>query len=214
MASQSVTDPAPGPKGHVRRRDARTVTLLIVGRIIGDQADGLCRIRNISAGGLMAEVFAQFAVGEPVRIELRNGQVVQGAVRWTKDDTLGVEFEEPVADLKQLLAEPRPVRRKPGVPLVRAPRLPTDCSADIQLDGRHYLGAVTDLSQGGARLVTSAPLERDRLLTLAIAGLPHLRAAVRWVNEEESGVAFLDPIAFATLARWLDDPTLRLNRRS
>jgi hypothetical protein len=36
---------------------------------------------------------------------------------------------------------------------------------------------------------------------------------VRWAKDGEAGLSFLTPLAFATLARWLDDPSLRYNRR-
>jgi len=211
MATQSVPVErgAPGRK----RRDSRTLTLLLVGRIVGEHTDGLCRIRNISASGLMTEVCGRFSIDESVRIELRNGQSVAGCVRWVEDGKLGVEFDERIADVQQLLAEPRVTVREDGVPIVRPPRLPTDCSADIQLDGLHHRAAVVDLSQGGARLITSAPLEPEALLTLTIAGLPPVRAAVRWVGGEEAGLTLLTPFAFTTLAQWLNDPALRYNRR-
>lgn len=205
----SPSAPQPGQE----RRDARTLTLLLVGRIVGERTDGLCRVRNISAGGLMAEVFTRFETGDTARIELRNGQSVAGTVRWTKDGGLGLQFEERVDDLGEVLAEPRPLSRRAGLQQVRAPRLLTDCSADIQLDGHHHHAAVTNLSQCGARLATAAAVEPDTLLTLTIAGLPAVSAAVRWVRDGEAGLSFLTPLAFATLARWLDDPALRYNRR-
>ena len=96
MASKSVIGPPAPASGSSRRRDPRSLTLLIVGRITGGNADGLCRIRNISTGGLMAEVCASFAADEAVRIELRNGQVIAGQVRWTRDGALGVQFDTPV----------------------------------------------------------------------------------------------------------------------
>jgi len=214
ILSQPGALPIPSASDRAMQpRDARTLTLLLVGRITGERSDGLCRIRNISTGGLMAEVCAAFAVDEAVRIEFRNGQIVTGSVRWTKAGALGIQFDRPVDDIRQLLSEPKPTGRQAGVRLVRSPRLPTDCSADILLDGRHHRGAITDVSQSGARLVTTAPLERDRLLTLAVAGLPHLRAVVRWIGQDGAGLTFLEPLAFTTLARWLDDPALRYNRR-
>ncbi len=202
------------PASQRERRDPRTLTLLLVGRIIGERTDGLCRIRNISPGGLMAEVFARFEVGDEVRIELRNGQMLAGTVRWTRDGGLGLEFAERVKDIRELLSEPRLGTRQTSGSQIRAPRLPTDCSADVLFDGRHHLGAVANLSQCGARLVTATPLEPDQVLTLAIAGLPPVQAAVRWAKEGEAGLSFLTPLAFATLARWLDDPALRYNRRA
>lgn len=204
---------APAPQPALPPRDARALTLLLVGRIIGTHGDGLCRIRNISASGLMAEVCASFAIGEMVGIELRNGWMLAGEVRWTKAGTIGLRFERPITDIKRFLAEQRSGLRKPDGRISRSPRLPTDCSADVQIDGLHYHGAVTDLSQHGARLVTSAPLVRDGLMALTMAGLPQLRGVARWLAEDGAGITFLDPLAFAMLAEWLDDPALRYNRK-
>jgi len=196
------------------RRDARTLTLLLVGRISGERSDGLCRIRNISPGGLMAEVFAAFEVGETVHVELRNGQSLAGTVRWTRDGGLGIEFIERVEDIGQLLSEQRSTGAPTKGPKLRAPRLPTDCSADIQVDGRHHLAAVANVSQCGACIATTMSLEPNQLLTLTIAGLPVVQAGVRWVKDGEVGLCFTTPLAFATLAVWLEDSALRYNRRA
>lgn len=215
MAARSSIDiSATATRGGRKRRDQRTLTLLIVGRITGRRYDGLCRIRNISAGGLMAEICTSFDIGEPVRIELRNGQSANGVVRWMREDELGIQFEQPLADIRQFLAEPKPTAHHEDIPLIRSPRLPTDCSADILVDGHHHHAVVTDLSQGGARIASTASLASDGLLVLTIAGLPPLHAAVRWVGTEGAGVAFLDPLAFAPFAQWLGDPALRYNRRN
>jgi hypothetical protein len=194
-------------------RDARMLTVLLVGRVIRPRGDGLCRIRNISSGGLMAEVCAPFVVEERIEIELRNDRILEGAVRWIKPGQIGVRFDQPVTDLAQILSEQRSGQRKRGGPARRSPRLPTDCSADIQLDGHHFHGAATDVSQHGAKLVTNAPMRLDRQLRLTVAGLPPLRATVRWLTEDGAGVTFLDPIGFAVLGEWLEKPAFRYNRR-
>jgi hypothetical protein len=194
-------------------RDARMLTVLLVGRVIRPRGDGLCRIRNISAGGLMAEICAPFTVGEHVAIELRNDRILDGVVRWIRPGKIGVQFDQPLTDIAQILSEQRSGQRRRGGPARRSPRLLTDCSADIQMDGHHFHGAMIDLSQHGARLVTNAPMRRDRLLRLTVAGLPPLRATVRWLTEDGAGVTFLDPIAFTVLGEWLEKPELRYNRQ-
>jgi hypothetical protein len=202
----------PNYERELTPRDARMLTVLLVGRIIRPNGDGLCRIRNISAGGLMAEVCARFMVEERVTIELRNDRMLEGVVRWIKPGKIGVQFDQPLTDIAQILSEQRLGQRRRGGPARRSPRLPTDCSADIQLDGHHFHGAVTDVSQHGARLVTSAPVRIDRLLRLTVAGLPPLRGTVRWLTEDGAGITFLDPIAFTLLGEWLEKPELRYNR--
>lgn len=212
MAASSVIDPSPAHRAP-RAPEARPVTLLLVGRILGPHGDGLCRIRTVSAWGLTAEVRASFAIGEKVRIELRSGHALLGEISSAKPGMIDVRFDAPITDLKQFLAGQRSGQRRPGSQVTRSPRLPADCSADILVDGWHHHGVATDISQNGVRLVTTAPLSRDKLLSVAIAGLPPLRAVVRWCAEDGAGVAFLDPLAFAVLAEWAEDPALRYNRR-
>ncbi|RJF85717.1 PilZ domain-containing protein [Sphingomonas cavernae] len=191
----------------VAPRAPRTLTLLLVGRVIGDRRDALCRIRNLSEGGLRAEVRARFTLGESVRIEFRNSDAVTGVVRWTDRKAIGVQFDAPV-DVERLLAESTTVRRK-GAPAPRAPRLPTSCWADIRIDGHPQRASLLDLSQGGAKLRTRTPLEMGAILILSVPGLEPMRGVVRWVRGDNAGIAFLEPIAFAALAAWLDDPATR-----
>jgi hypothetical protein len=195
-------------------RDPRMLTVLLVGRLIGPRGDGLCRIRNISAGGLMAETCAPFTAGDAVRIELRGDHSFSGDVRWAESNRIGIRFDRPIPDIKELLTELRAtdrgsrIRQEP-----RSPQLPTDCRVDLRIDGRRYRGTMTDLSQHGARLAADAPLARDQLLTLTIAGLPPLQGVVRWLAEEGVDIAFIEPIGFSMLGAWFENAAQRYNRR-
>ncbi|WP_380874074.1 hypothetical protein ACFB49_45610 [Sphingomonas sp. DBB INV C78] len=189
-------------------RAPRTMTLLLIGRVTSDRFDALCCIRNLSEGGLKAEVRAKFTIGEAIRIEFRNGDVVTGAVRWTDRKSIGVQFDSPI-DVDRLLAESSTVRRPSNLPQPRSPRMPTNCRAEIRVTGKSHRVALTDLSQGGAKLETKVPLAKDDMLTLAVPGLEPMRAVVRWVRGEAVGIAFMQSIAFATLAEWLNDPKVR-----
>lgn len=211
----------PPPSGEIeasltaemRAREARTLTLLLVGRIIGPHGDGLCRVRNISNGGLMGEAAMALAIGEHVRIELRNGHGFAGQVRWCKNGRVGVRFNTPLHNIKHVLAEPSQTGRSNDVLATRSPRLDTNCSADLQVDGRHYSATLHNISQSGGRITANAPIRQGQLLTLNVAGLPHQQATVRWVVGEDIGLAFLNRLVFDVLAPWLDDPALRFNRR-
>lgn len=214
MGSPERSDLVPGDGSGMNARDARTFTLLLVGQITRrGGADGLCRVRNVSPGGLMAEVVMELAANDAVRIDLRNGQSRTGEVRWIKDGSFGMQFDEPIDDIPHFLADPDRPTDDTGIPIVRSPRLKTECSASLMLNGRPYPGIVTDLSQGGARITTTARPDRDQLLTVSIPGLPHLRAVVRWSDTPDLGVSFLDHLSFAALAHWLDDSELRFSRR-
>src|SRR5262245_21028899 len=79
-----------------RRQDARATTILLLGRLLSGRGDGLCRIRNVSRGGLMIEAFGNFVEGETVEVELKAGDRLAGTVRWAEPGRLGMAFAQTV----------------------------------------------------------------------------------------------------------------------
>ena len=51
------------------------------------------KVRNLSAGGMMAEAPISTARGERLTIKLRNLNVVKGTVAWVQGDRFGVSFD-------------------------------------------------------------------------------------------------------------------------
>ncbi len=58
--------------------------------------EGEVRIRNLSAGGLMAEAPVRVARGEKVEIALRNIGWISGSVVWVTEGRLGIAFDHPI----------------------------------------------------------------------------------------------------------------------
>ena len=54
------------------------------------------RIRNLSAGGLMAEAPVESTRGEPVEVKLRNLGWVFGSVAWATEHRFGIAFNAPI----------------------------------------------------------------------------------------------------------------------
>jgi len=54
------------------------------------------RIRNVSAGGLMADIPTDAPRGEPVEIKLRNIGWVSGHIAWATDGRVGIAFDRPI----------------------------------------------------------------------------------------------------------------------
>src|SRR5437763_312487 len=54
------------------------------------------RIRNLSAGGMMAECSEPIATGEQVVMELRGIGEVGGNVAWCHDGRIGISFDTPI----------------------------------------------------------------------------------------------------------------------
>ncbi len=61
---------------------------------MGDQ--GEVRIRNLSAGGLMAETPVRVTRGEPVEVNLRSIGWITGHVAWVTEGRIGIAFDHPI----------------------------------------------------------------------------------------------------------------------
>ena len=81
------------PRPEERRDDERLPsTLCIVKLSIGGGGEQLIRVRNMSAGGLMAEVGQTVHVGDDVTIEFNSSQI-PAKVIWTREGTAGFKFD-------------------------------------------------------------------------------------------------------------------------
>ncbi|MGN6691524.1 MAG: PilZ domain-containing protein [Sphingopyxis sp.] len=71
----------------------------------GQAAPMVVRVRNLSAGGMLAEApFRGVAQGAVVEIELRNVGFVPGRIVWVGEGKFGIAFDRPV--------DPQAVRRQ------------------------------------------------------------------------------------------------------
>ena len=61
-------------------------------RVEGDSAGHRVKVRNLSAGGMMAEGDVSVTRGARVTVELRNVSGVEGSVAWVQDNRFGVAF--------------------------------------------------------------------------------------------------------------------------
>jgi hypothetical protein len=188
----SVADSGPVPID--RRTGQRYMSVLQAGKIITSTMQELCLIRNISSGGMMAEVFAPLDDNEHVEIEFKAGKIVGGIVRWVVDGRAGVEFVEKI-DVHEVLAP------HGGAMAPRAPRLNIHGQAKIAIGEESETVQVIDISQGGVKVSISKMLERGADVVVEIDGLPVRASVVRWVEGGYAGISFnrtmpLDQVAF------------------
>lgn len=57
---------------------------------------GKARIRNLSATGMMADCERAVPANVRVHLDLRGIGLVQGVVAWSREDKIGVAFDEPI----------------------------------------------------------------------------------------------------------------------
>ncbi|WP_255247070.1 PilZ domain-containing protein [Sphingopyxis sp. GW247-27LB] len=70
----------------------------------GVEGPVMVRVRNLSAGGMLAEGGAKVSQGSAVEVELRNVGVVPGRIVWVGEGKFGIAFDRPV--------NPQAVRRQ------------------------------------------------------------------------------------------------------
>lgn len=79
-----------------RQVNRDSLFLLAQVRMAGQDGEWRVKVRNLSAGGMMAEGPAKVARGAHVQVELRNIGWVDGSVAWTQDDRFGIAFVEEI----------------------------------------------------------------------------------------------------------------------
>lgn len=199
----------PQNQRELTARAPRVTTILLIGKLAAGDRETLCRVRNISETGMMAEVYGSFVVNEPVEVTLKAGDTLAGTVRWNRAGRIGVAFDGKV-DVPELLAHA--AMRSGAEGIARGPRFTADCPVAMLVVGYRHPARLVDISQGGARVTVANTMPRDQLLGLSIPGLGEREAAVRWVGEGACGLVFLEPLSFADLAPWLLDLQARFGK--
>ena len=186
------------PRPLERREEERVPAMLRIGKLIdasGNQQ--LIKLKNMSAGGVMAIVNHVPAVGDEVHIEL-SSQKIPATVVWTRDDVVGFKFDQNV-DLGELLAG-----RKPRLGFrARPPRLEIACKASVKVGKVYYSVDVHDVSLGGMKV---EPIEEycvGKKVIVVIESLRPVKGEVRWFSDRKAGIVFEKPLDFDELAEWV-----------
>lgn len=191
----SLTTAVPRPSD--RRDDDRIMPMLRVAKLTGSRGEQLIRLRNVSAGGLMAEIGQQVPVGEAVSVEL-SSQEISGSVVWIREGLIGIKFDNNL-DLGELLAGRKP--RHGFRP--RPPRLQVGCKASIRIGKLYYTVDVHDISLGGMKV---EPIEEycvGKEVVVVIESFRPVKGEVRWYSDRKAGIVFHKPLDFDELAEWV-----------
>ena len=191
----SLTTAVPRPAEI--RSDDTAVPLLRVAKLIHSSGSQLIRVRNVSAGGLMAEIPNPPEVGEPVSLEL-SCQKIPSTIVWTREGMVGVKFDQSV-DLGELLAGRKP--RHGFRP--RPPRLEVACKASVRVGKTYYTVDVHDISLGGLKVEPIDEYCVGKTVQVIVESLRPIKGEVRWYSERKAGIVFQQPLDFDELAEWV-----------
>jgi PilZ domain len=87
-----IDNPASAKRGN----DRDSLLLKAILRFPASKNEGEVRIRNLSAGGLMAETPARVMRGEVVEVHLRSIGWITGHVVWITEGRIGIAFDHPI----------------------------------------------------------------------------------------------------------------------
>ena len=199
FGSSTVSLSSGTPRPPERRDVPRILSVLRIAKLTGPSGEELCRIRNISAGGIMAEVATPRQVGDRVTVEIASDQPIEGEVVWTRGLTIGIRFDACV-DVIEVLTS----RRTSDGRNARAPRLEIHCNARLRMGARYYNVQVCNVSQGGIKVEINDPYCSTGLpAVITITDLGTMEGVVRWCKEGHAGIQFNSAIPFEQLTQWL-----------
>lgn len=185
------------PRPPERRTDERLTPILRIAKMRSQAGEQLIRVRNVSAGGLMAEATHLPEVGDSVEVEL-SAQMIPSTVVWIREGMLGLKFDHNL-DLGELLAGRKP--RHGFRP--RPPRLEVNCKASVRVGKVYYTVDVHDISLGGLKV---EPIEErclNKKVIVVVESLRPIRGEVRWYADRAAGIVFDKPLDFAELSEWI-----------
>jgi len=185
------------PRPVERRGDSRVSAMLRIGKLVVNNSEQLIRIKNLSAGGLMAIVGHPPSVGDEVQIEL-SSQKIPASVVWTREDLVGLKFDHTL-DIGELLAG----RKQRHGFRARPPRLEIACKASVRVGKLYYTVDVHDISLGGMKV---EPIEEycvGKKVIVVVESLRPIKGEVRWYAERRAGIVFDQPLDFDELSEWV-----------
>ena len=191
MVSLSTAVPRPSE----RRDEDRVTPLLRIAKMTSPTGDQqLIRVKNLSAGGVMAIIGRPPAPGDRVELEM-SSQKIPASVVWVREDLAGFKFDQNV-DLGELLAGRKP---RHGF-RARPPRLEIPCKASVKVGKVYYTVDVHDVSLGGIKVEPIGEYCVGKPVIVAIESMKPIRGEVRWFSDRKAGIVFDKPLEFDELA--------------
>jgi hypothetical protein len=197
LESTSVSLSTAVPRPMERRSGERVSSTLRLGKLSGPGGDQLIRVKNLSAGGLMAYVAHPPQVGDQVEVEL-SSQRIPSSVVWIREDLVGLKFEQNI-DLGELLAG----RKQRHGFRPRPPRLDIQCKASVKVGKVYYTVDVRDVSLGGMKVEPIAEYCVGAPVVVVVESLKPIKGEVRWYADRKAGIVFDQPLDFDELAEWV-----------
>lgn len=194
MYSGSMPQPIE-PGRRENRGGERMRSLFAIGKLVCDGRQYICRVRNISDGGVGIRLHVPPAVGARCTISLRGLPPTEAEVRWVEGENAGLSFRHAMSTMH--------IGDDAGL-TPRSPRFELDRPVRLRLLDQSFAASTLDVSLGGMKLLTNATLSVGTLADIALDGDPDLlRGRVCWSSNVAAGLRFLAPLPLTKLAAML-----------
>jgi|GEM_PF-2283258 len=187
-----------------RRSAERQISVLINAGIIHEGDDALCRIRNLSSGGIMIESALTLKIDDSVTLQMRTGRIVTGQVRWISEDRAGIAFAG--ADAAQLVTQRLASQELQASP-IGFPLFQREAWAKLSIGHKTARARIAALTPIGISLENAPDWEGERVLNLSIEGLGDHLVRVSDImprgSDDELNLLFMQPLNYRLFSDWL-----------
>lgn len=187
--AESLADAPP----HDLRGAPRFTSLIRAAKLVCDQGEFVCVLRDVSATGVRLRCFHAIPRSPALTLELQNGTSL--ALERVREEgaEASFRFAAPVA-VEELVREPE-----------RYPRRQLRLAIAIPLTLRTLAGPIAamtqNIAQQGCRLTGAAPLALAQPVVVEGPAIPAIRAKVRWRRDGACGLVFDDTFSLGDFAR-------------
>ena len=174
------------------RAAPRHALLIRSAKLIIEEAEYLCVLRDASDTGVSLRLFHEVPASRFMVLELQNEERHAIELVWRDGERMGLRFCEPIA-VHRLIEmrtpfEKRQIRVRLNVPAVIGVGLDT------------AMCTILDLSQHGAKVACDRTFALDQRVGLVASGMPRVPAKIRWRKESHAGLSFETTFQLAELA--------------
>lgn len=151
---------------------------------VGDT--GLCRVHNLSDGGMLLETAIELCVGDPVMIALDCTNSLQGRVAWMRRALAGIRFLHAIDSskfIRKLIEDRLSASARP-------PRLPVHSAAIATTALGSFPTMVGNISQKGMMICHRGDLLAGADIEITLEHGLAARGTVRWSDGFFAGVEF------------------------
>lgn len=178
------------------RAEPRVTLLLRTAKLIADDLEYLCLVRNVSQTGLKIELFHPLPQAQSYVLEMGNGDSYRVEPAWKNEKYVGFSFQSPI-DLERFIDNPS--EYFPPRPI----RLNAPLKGLIICEAKEADLAIENLSQQGACVTCEEYLAIGAPVTIEIERLASVPAKIRWRKGQRYGLIFEQVFRFDALAQLL-----------